>query len=320
MKTLQYKIAFIGILIFGTLNAQTFDKKYTQEFKTSDKVVIDVNTRHTDIEIETWNKNKVLIEATIEIEGATKERADEIIKNWKFNALGNTDEIEITSKTNLLFGERIIDVNKDVLSNLNNHDIDFVFPEVSIGNLAILDSLHVVLPDVLHFSELIVIPEVEDFNFSFDSMPFDYEKYKNDKNYLKEWQKQMKEGLEKMKIVMKENSVKIKENSARLKGELKIAQEERKKALKEYAEHRKKVAKLTQERLKERAVLRKEIVKERKEIQERRKEELTKRRVEIKNILIDRDKVKIKRVIKIKAPQDAKFNMNVSYGSMSFPN
>ncbi len=112
----------------------------------------------------------------------------------------------------------------------------------------------------------------------------------------------------------------MKKNSAKLKGELKVAQEGRKIALKKYAEHRKEAMKLREEKLKERAEQRKELVKVKREVQEKRRKELAKRRVEIKNILIDRDKIKIKRIIKIKAPKNAKFNMNVRYGSMSFPN
>ncbi len=315
MKALSYKIILITILIFTTLlNAQTFDKKYKQEFKVNSDVVIDVNTRYTDIEIETWNKNEVTIEATIIIEGASKERADEIIKNWKFKALGNQDEIEITSKTISFLTNNIThnithgDNNIFVLS-----DFDFDFPEVSVGNLSILDSLHVMMPDVLNFSEPIFTAVLEDFHFTFDTPEFDYEKYKNDENYLKEWQEQMKKGLEKMQIKMKKNSAKLKE-------ELKVAQEGRKIALKKYAEHRKEAMKLRKEKLKERAEQRKELIKVKREVQEKRREELVKRRVEIKNILIDRDKIKIKRIIRIRAPKNAKFNMNVRYGSMSFPN
>jgi len=322
MKRQLYKIICIALLLFGTmLHAQKFDKKYTQEFKVNNDVVIDVNTRHTDIEIETWNKNKVTIEATIEIEGASKEKAEEIIKNWKFKAMGNDNEIDVTSKSNRLFVELPHNLNESIAFELPeiNEEIDFILPEVSVGNLAILDSFPIVLPDMSNF-QVIVVPEIQEFDLSFDSLSFDYEKYKNDENYLKEWQEEMKKNLGKMRVELKENSVRIKEHSAKLKEELKAAQEERKKALKKYAEHRKETMKIREQALKERAEERKEMAKVRREVQEKRREELAKKRVEIKNILIDREKIKIKRIIKIMAPKEAKFNMNVRYGSMSFPN
>jgi hypothetical protein len=302
MKTLQYKIIIALLSIGIAANAQKFDKKYTEEFNTKDNVTIDLNTRHTDIEIETWNKNKVVIEATIEIVGATEERAKEIIKNWQFKALGNTNEIEIISKTYGLYGKRIIVSENNDLIHINDLDFDFVVPEVSVGNLAILDSLHIVMPDAVHFPELMVIPEMNDFNFSFDSLSFDYEKYKNDENYLKQWQEEMKKNLAKMRIELKENSVRMKENTAQLQEELKAAQEERKIQLKEHAEQRK------------------EAAKQRQLHEEMRREALIHKQKKIKNILADRDKIKINRVIKIKAPKGAKFTMDVSYGSVRYPN
>lgn len=315
MKTLQHKmiIAFLSIGIAA--NAQKFNKIYTEDFSTKNNVIIDLNTRHTDIEIETWNKNKVMVEATIEISGASKEKADEIINNWKFKALGNSNEINIVSKSTNFYSKIIITGDENDLIHINDFDFDFVVPEVSVGNLAILDSLHIVMPPDIHFPELLIVPEMNDFNFSFDSLSFDYQKYKNDENYLKQWQEEMKKNLAKMHVELKENSDKIKENTAQLKEELKAAQEERKKALKEHAEHRKEAAKLRkirEERLKEAQILRKEE-------QERRMVESAEKRIVIKNILAERGKMKIKRVIKIKAPKDAKFNMNVSYGSVSFP-
>ena len=324
MKTLQYKIIIALLSIGIAANAQKFDKKYTEEFNTKDNVTIDLNTRHTDIEIETWNKNKVVIEATIEIVGATEERAKEIIKNWQFKALGNTNEIEIISKTYGLYGKRIIVSENNDLIHINDLDFDFVVPEVSVGNLAILDSLHIVMPDAVHFPELMVIPEMNDFNFSFDSLTFDYEKYKNDENYLKQWQEEMKKNLAKMRIELKENSVRLKENTAQLQEELKAAQEERKIQLKEYAEQRKEAAKKRQlhEEMRKEALIHKQKKQEvkRRDHLESRKRDLAERRIEIKNILADRDKIKINRVIKIKAPKGAKFTMDVSYGSVRYPN
>ena len=315
MKTLQYKL-IIALLSLGLMvSAQKVDKQYNEEFNVNDNVVIDINTRHTDIEIETWNKNKVVVEATIEIEGARKEKAEGIIEKWVFKALGNKNEIDIVSKSNSFYGKRIITGDEDDLIHINDFDFDFVIPEVSVDNLAILDSLHIVMPPDINFPELLIIPEMEDFNFSFDSLSFDYEKYKNEENYFKQWQEQMKNNLAKMRVELKENSIQFNENSAHVREELKAALEERKKALKEHAEHRKEAAK--QRKLEEEK--RKEIVILRKKEHENRNKELADRRIEIKNILANRDKIKVKRVIRIKAPKDAKFNMNVSYGSVSFP-
>jgi hypothetical protein len=299
---LLYKITLITLFTCSTvIIAQNTGNSKIEEFNTNSDVIINLNTRYSDIEIETWNKNRVVIEATIEIFGASKEKEAQIRQNWDFKAIGNKNEINVTSKTMGFPIDKIMHTNRDF-----EHLQDFDFPEISVGNLAILDSLRVVMPNEIHFPELMVLPDLENLKFSFDSMSFDYDKYKKDQNYLKEWQEEMKRNLEKMQIEIKENSAKHKE-------ELKAAQEERKKHMLERKKH---MAELQ----KERAAKLKEATKYRKEVLDKRQEEMRERRYKVRDILAENDKIKIKRTIKIKAPKDAKFNMNVSYGSVSFPN
>lgn len=301
---LLYKVSLITLLTCSTvIIAQNTGNSKIEEFNTNSDVIINLNTRYSDIEIETWNKNKVVIEATIEIFGASKEKEAQIRQNWDFKAIGNKNEINVTSKTMGFPIDKIMHANRD-FEHLQDFDVEF--PEISVGNLAILDSLRVVMPNEIHFPELMVLPDLENLKFSFDSMSFDYDKYKKDQNYLKEWQEEMKRKLEKMQIEIKENSAKHKE-------ELKAAQEERKKHMLERKKH---MAELQ----KERAAKLKEATKYRKEVLEKRQEEMREKRYKVRDILAENDKIKIKRTIKIKAPKDARFNMNVSYGSLSFPN
>ena len=311
MKSLPYKIKLFFALCIVSLGieAQSVDKKYTEEFNTTNNVLIDIDTRHADVIIETWNKNKVEIEATISIEGANEKKKQEIIDNWQFKALGNKNEVEISSKSVGLFhSDYPIIFNKSEFDNFN-----IEIPDVSIENLAVLDSINFVVPDVAHFVDPIIISRSDLYSFNFDSLPFDYEKFKKDQNYLKEWQEQMKQHMEKMKIEWKEQAVVAEENAARTKERLEKMQAERQKLMEERQ-------KQLVERQKEIAERQKEMAKVRKEINERKREELAERRVEVKRILEERDKIKIKRVIRIKAPKDAKFNMNVKYGTISFAN
>jgi hypothetical protein len=315
MKSLPYKIKlfFALCIVSFTIEAQSVDKKYTEEFSTANDVLVDIDTRYTDVIIETWNKNKVEIEATISIEGANEKKKQSIINNWKFKALGNKSKVEITSKSEI---DNIIKLSGDVHiidSDIDLRMDDFVFPDISIENLAILDSINFVVPDVAHFVDPIIISRSDSYSFNFDSLPFDYEKFKKDQNYLKEWQEQMKQHMEKMKIEWKEQAVVSKESAVKMKEKLEKVQVERQKLMEE---RQKQLA----ERQKEIAERQKEMAKVRKEINERKREELAERRVEVKKILEERDKIKIKRVIRIKAPKDAKFNMNVKYGTISFAN
>ena len=101
MKTVQYKIITIIALLFVTvIVAQKQEKKSTEKFSVNKNVVIDVNTRYTDIEIETWNKNVVVIEAYLVMEGEQDQQIiDDFLKNWNFEALANKNSINISSKS-----------------------------------------------------------------------------------------------------------------------------------------------------------------------------------------------------------------------------
>ena len=72
-------------------------------------------------------------------------------------------------------------------------------------------------------------------------------------------------------------------------------------------------------RLKERAEQRKLANEQRKLALVERQEAREKERRKIQSFIRSRDKVKIKRHIIIRAPKDAKFNLDVKYGSMSIP-
>jgi len=98
---LRYNV-IIGLLCIGLggVNAQKLEKKHTEKFNVNKDVVIDVNTRYTDIEIETWDKNEVVIEAYIDVINETDQKAiDDYLKKWNFEAMGNKSSIKISSKS-----------------------------------------------------------------------------------------------------------------------------------------------------------------------------------------------------------------------------
>lgn len=334
MKKLLHKLVFSLVLGICSINvwAQTVDKSYSEVFNTNKDVSITLDTRHTDVVIETWNKSKVEVVATIAVEGASNTKKEEIINNWKFKALGNKKDIEVTSKSSssLQFDFPM------PIEELALHNMELELPDVSLENLKVLDSLEIILPDELHFPSEVMVPHFDAYHFSMDSIPFDFEKFKKDEKYLKAWQEQLKEKMEEMKLEWQEQSQISRENAEQLKEELKRMQIDRQKVQEErnkrIAEYEKQRSKLNEERQKfqeerkkrmeeyaeQRAEHMKERAKYRKEIMQRRQEELQQRRLEVKKILEERDKIKIKRTLTIKAPKDAKFNMNVKYGTIRF--
>ncbi len=346
MRTLRFKIITLVLCIgMSTMNAQKLEKKYSEKFTVNKDIAIDINTRYTDIEIETWDRNEVVIEAYIQVEGETTQKAiDDYLKRWNFEALGNKSSIKITSNSSGLFDVHTFNFDEPNYDNVYPHNIQntvknlqFVIPEISVDALGILDSLHVVMPDFSELTEFISVEPLDfDFHDSFDifMLPekFDFKKFKKNKNYLKEWKKRNEKHLKGADVKVGKNSISItineddevskEELEKRLK-EIKKLREVRHKEHKEKLKKRQTEMKIRQQemkmRVKERNQVRKLALVRRQEAHEKRTKELVTKRIEIRDILAKREKSNIKRIIKIKAPKGAKFNMNVRYGSMSFP-
>lgn len=330
MRIQQYKIIFI-VFVLATFSAGAQKTKLLiQEFKVKPNVVIDVNTRYTDIEIETWNKNEVLVEARMKVSGekVTEEIEDSYYDKWKFDATGNTDKIKIISRTNSI-DINLLDLDRNIDLLYNQIEI----PDVSIAGLDILDSMDFELPELPELPE-IVLPELPPL----PPMPreFDFDAYKKDKSYLERWKKENKDVLgNKPKVSVRGKSIIIKSDTKNgyynwnysNDDEEKVEElEKRMKAYKKRQEEYKQRQKEYQQRMKERLEANRKRVKASKKRNEarklaliKRKEAHEKRRKEMQVLLKNRSNYKVKRVIKIRAPKDAKFNMNVKYGSMSFP-
>ncbi len=328
MKILLFKLTAILLTIcsFG-LSAQKKNKNFKEEFKVKSDVIIDINTRHSDIQIETWDKDKVVVEAFMMVSGeeVTEEMKDSFYEKWDFNAYGNSKKITIKSRTNAKF-------NFDSF-NFDNPDYSFIVNDLSdfsIGSLDVLDSIDFIMPP-----EPPVLPE-----FIAPPMPpmppappmfmfteFDFKAYKKDKSYLERWKAENKEALGKNpKVKIKDKSISITSDDANITMSGSINDNEDLKVfLKERKEHQKEreiKMKAYQELLNKKIEVQlKKLEKEHKKNQEKLKEQLKKQKKERKKIqllLKNRSKLKVKRLIIIRAPKNAKFNMNVKYGELNF--
>lgn len=152
MKTIAivpYKALF-WVLLFtvGTANAQN---RYKESFKASKDMLVSVNTAYTNVIFETWDKNEVEVEAFIEDKDLSEKQKKEIFENWKFDVLGNSQKVVITS-------------------NPNNY-------REGIGALAGMDALKSLeslkaLKEIEHMPDLSEMPAFDfDFNFEVPEVP-----------------------------------------------------------------------------------------------------------------------------------------------------
>jgi hypothetical protein len=173
-QQLKYKLfLFLTFLGLG-LSAQKETKTFIENFNVSDNVVLNVNTIHTDIEFETWNKKQVEVTVTIEIEGAQKSETEAYFNQNKITVKGNSKQVDINTK---------VEDNSVFINSLATHinaPPEFDIPQITaLPNIAFLDSLQ--MPPV---------PPVPVPNF-------DYEAFEKEGDaYVKKWQNEFDKGFD----------------------------------------------------------------------------------------------------------------------------
>jgi len=287
--------------------AQKQSKSFKEKFKVNKDVVVEINASNAEIDVTTWNKNEVSVVSTIEIEGLTKKEAEKYLKNYKFEALGNSNKVKITSGGNnsFRFGHNDLVVFND----------DFVMPEIVIPDFDMPD-INISIPDV-------------DFDFDnifmgLDDLEFDFDKYfKDGKEYLFRWKSDAKE----ISIKSKKDWEKFKK-SKEYKEFQKEMKDSKAKMKKELAKARKEIKDMDMDK-----IIKESLAKANKAIKEidmkEIKVELAKARKELKNsfifntdsneFTINDKKVKIKKKITIKVPKGATFDLNTRHCKVKLP-
>ncbi len=336
MKVYKHKIFALLLLLAVSVQAQKFDKKIKEKFKVNSDVEVVINATHTDVDIETWNRNEVSIEAVMEIEGLPEEEAEKILEKWKFEALGNKSKVKITSVSNSLDFDF-------------NFDFDFDFPdievhEIDMPDLSALEKLSSLagLSELSVLAELPEMPEMPEMDFEVE---FDYDAYKKDSSYLKGYKmriaKQVKEFKESDYMKRLDSVRNSKEYKLKMI-EFKEASKEMAKEMKEFKkskeykkaiEETRKVADQVRKEMLENKELMKDQMKVAKEASKKAMKIVKKMKEEGKfeemkergeNVYFHYDdnknsKVKIKKYFKIKVPKNAIFDLNVRHGKLNIP-
>ena len=299
---IRYKGLILLFVLFGAgVYAQKQSKTFKETFSVGPEALININTSYADIEFETWDKPQVVIEAIVELEGATEEEASEYFeKGEPVQIFGNSKTIEVRTgrENSWSFGDDF-----DFSWNDWNNNLVIEIPELPEVEPLFLD---LEIPELPELMEMPVIPFIQ----------FDYDEYKKDgEKYMKKWKEEHSELFdEDFKARMKEWAELMEERSRVWK--------ERKK---EHKEARKKL-------IEERNRLKAEAREARDKAREERDRLRTERDVR-RNIVISRSgantpnfiyrwsdeakkKYKVKKTIRIKMPKSARLKMNVRHGEV----
>ncbi|OAD92093.1 hypothetical protein A7A78_09200 [Aequorivita soesokkakensis] len=95
LKLFNRNVAVLVLLFIGTLGHS--QKNYVESFNVADDVEVSINTSFTNVVFETWNKNKVEVEAYIDGEKLSEKDKQDLMKNWNLDITGNSKKVSITS-------------------------------------------------------------------------------------------------------------------------------------------------------------------------------------------------------------------------------
>ena len=183
LKKMKKLITFrnsIALMLLLTTSLFYGQNKYVETFDTSKDMVVTVNTSHVNVIFKTWNKNKVEVEAFIDDESLSKEEKQKYFDAWKFNVLGNSKKVVITSNSHGNWEDMEFDYNFDEME----FNMEFLGP--------LLESIDI--PEMPDF-DIPEMPELSNIIMeSVGNINFDYEAFKEDEEgYMKEFEKQMEE-------------------------------------------------------------------------------------------------------------------------------
>jgi len=166
LKRYKLKIATLLLVLLGTVTYS--QNKYVESFNVADDVEVSVNTSYTNIVFETWNKNKVEVEAYIDSEKLSEKEKQSLMKSWDLDITGNSKKVSITSNAehqSFEMGEM--------------PQMDFIGPLME----------NMVMPMIQNIK---VPPLPEDLLENLGNIQFDYEAYqKDEEGYMKKFEAQM---------------------------------------------------------------------------------------------------------------------------------
>lgn len=165
LKLFRLRTALLLLFVGATVYSQ---QNYVESFNVAEDVEVSVNTSFTNIVFETWNKNKVEVEAYIEGEKLSEKDKKELMKNWDLDISGNSKKVSITSNA-----------GNQSFAMGDMPALDFIGPMIE----------NMVMPMVQNIQ---VPPLPEDLLENLGNIQFDYEAYqKDEEGYMKKFEAQM---------------------------------------------------------------------------------------------------------------------------------
>jgi hypothetical protein len=183
------KIKILIICLITTFGyAQKKLNKTSQSIKVNKDVVVDLNTSNVEIQLETWNKNTVEIEAYIESDMLTTDELKRALESWNLKVDGSSNSVHISSTAGNNIGLVGTGDYSVLIKDLEYQLIEL--PEMpEMPEMPELPEM-VQMPRMPDLPEMPIMPKLPELPKGVTTIEFDYEKYQeNGEKYLAEWSK-----------------------------------------------------------------------------------------------------------------------------------
>lgn len=175
------KHSVIAIISLGVVFSAVAQEKLKEQFVVAKDVVIQLNTSHTNVIFESWNKDVVGVEAYVEGAGLSREQLNNVLHTWEVSANAADNNVRITANTSK--GSTISPSAVTVNMQGSMRDIQVLGPMLS-GMLAPL--LHKIAQN----------PIPSELAHDMKALQFDYVAYgKDGQRYMDSWEKDMEAKL-----------------------------------------------------------------------------------------------------------------------------
>ena len=212
MRTIKLKYVILSLL-FITAGSFAQTRKLSKTYKTFPDVNVELDSRHTNIIIENWDRNEVQIEAYLEGDASDKEMTKELLNSWKLETSATNGRVKIESGGS---------------SNMKmDLDIDMAALEGSLSELPAL--LEPLMNDLVGpiLSNIAENPLPPGFAEDMKGMKFDYDAYKKDGDkYLEKWEAEFEKKFGKeYEVKMEKWAEKVEKNSEKWEKEYEVKME-----------------------------------------------------------------------------------------------
>ncbi|MFD2432203.1 hypothetical protein ACFSO9_00810 [Mesonia maritima] len=170
---LAFSCLFMFLLNPTLIFAQNSVEKVTESYDVNDDVEISLDTRQTEVIVETWNRNTVEIQASVSAEDVSEEELNEIADAWQLAIMGNSNKISIQSK-----------VQPQGFSNLSH--------AISSTSSEFIEPLMNMVGPMLETMSSAAYQLPPEFYSGISNLNFDYDAYKRDgEAYVEEYEKKI---------------------------------------------------------------------------------------------------------------------------------